>query len=294
MLRFQFGIASLSQQKNDFNGQINDFIGAAIRTHYGDDLRSKGYIYVAPLAADGPLKPNSSLVAENAWSKEICNRCLLKLTLSHEVAHIFGLPDTREYNLLGARFVEEITSKPFVTKLSPARAKTFVKEHEPMRLFEPLINETYVGCGFFNPIRQKEFWGIAQEFDCTKIVVGDEIIKIFAAPDEDSEFLSIGYLESAYRYTNGRDAVVVDFPHGQTVYDEPLPGDVQASRRLSVLATFEQSIAFSTFKGTSGIEKLVILQINPPGFTQHVNSYAFEDGEMKFNLINWDPILAID
>ena len=86
-LRFRFGKLSDEDQKHFVDP--DEYIGAAIRTDYDlVHLRSKGFVYIAPLA--GPGKPNSDQISSEAWT--VCHNCLLKTTLWHELGHVFGIP----------------------------------------------------------------------------------------------------------------------------------------------------------------------------------------------------------
>jgi hypothetical protein len=84
---FQFGILSAAQRawlKNPTN-----YVGIAVRTEYDlENLRGKGFIYIAPQSGDD-LKPRIPNFKEKIWQR--AKGFELLRVIAHETGHMFGL-----------------------------------------------------------------------------------------------------------------------------------------------------------------------------------------------------------
>jgi hypothetical protein len=114
-IRFQFGFLT-EGQRAAWPGH-RQLIAGAFRTSYDEvRLRAKGVIYVAP--EQGPLRPRSRKLHAKPWS--FGNHGALRLTLIHELGHVFGLQDDHYsgYGLMSARFVERNAERESVEAVS--------------------------------------------------------------------------------------------------------------------------------------------------------------------------------
>lgn len=109
-LRFQLGVLSEEQKKNI--GDEHQWIGAAYRTDYNEEtLRGKGFIYIA--ADAGPDRPTSGELVEDMW--RVCDGCLLRRTLVHELGHVFGLGHVgNSWDIMSEGHLEKVTSVKWV------------------------------------------------------------------------------------------------------------------------------------------------------------------------------------
>lgn len=150
-LRFQFGFETLSDMQKQTLGDPTDYVGVAIRTDYDDQLRGKGFIFIA-----SDMGPNSyhhgtdDTLITQAWR----HPKLLKYALLHELGHIFGLPHTGS-GLMSETFLEQILS----IDLAEAFEKTPIES-------------------FFAPDGELDFCG----FD----MMSDSALSWFGAPAEDT------------------------------------------------------------------------------------------------------------
>lgn len=109
-LRFQLGVLSEEQKKKI--GDEHQWIGAAYRTEYNEEtLRGKGFIYIA--ADAGPDRPSSGELVEDIW--RVCDGCLLRRTLVHELGHVFGLGHVgNSWDIMSEGHLEKVTSSKWV------------------------------------------------------------------------------------------------------------------------------------------------------------------------------------
>lgn len=112
-LVFQLGVISEEQKKLISN--FPSVIGIAFRESYDEvNLKGRGFIYIAP--EKGPLRPVSDNFALAPWSETREDEHeKLKVTLLHEIGHIFGLQDEFQgddnSDLMSASMVETASSK---------------------------------------------------------------------------------------------------------------------------------------------------------------------------------------
>ena len=149
-VRFEFG--TLSEQ---------DPHAAAITvmTDYNESLQwGRGFIYVSP--DQGPKVPVGSPVIERAWSR--LDGALLKLTLLHELGHVFGLQHIQESDgLMGARTIEFMLNPNLVIS---AESDPVKKDQFRDRMFE------------FSPLSMIDFQSLNQyercdDKSCTRVVL---------------------------------------------------------------------------------------------------------------------------
>ena len=109
-LRFQLGVLSEEQRKQI--GDEHQWIGAAYRTNYEEEtLISKGFIYIA--ADAGASRPHSGELVDDVW--RVCDGCLLRRTLVHELGHIFGLGHVgNSWDIMSEGHLEKVTSAKWV------------------------------------------------------------------------------------------------------------------------------------------------------------------------------------
>lgn len=116
-ITFQMGF--LTDEQKVKNSNYSQLLGLAQRTSYNEiNLRGKGFIYIAP--EEGELRPTSYNLHPKPWSHG--RNGGLRMTLLHELGHIFGLQDHHydDHGLMSALWVEKITSKdtlPVVSSL---------------------------------------------------------------------------------------------------------------------------------------------------------------------------------
>ncbi len=118
-LRFQFG--TLSQEQIDTYGiKPQSTIAVTVRTNYDEaKLRGKGFIYVGPHT--GALRFESPATVQDPWSR--CDGCLLKMTLLHELGHVFGLSHFGDSSsLMGEQFIDSLTQKRLVESIESEHA----------------------------------------------------------------------------------------------------------------------------------------------------------------------------
>ncbi|MGE0171492.1 MAG: hypothetical protein AB7T49_01855 [Oligoflexales bacterium] len=221
-LRFQLGVLS-KKQKEGFP-DFKDYLGAAVRTSYDlNNLRSKGYIYIAPL--DGDLKPDTSLIDKDAWSQETCDGCLLRQAILHEVGHIFGLddskvggdkPDLMESALL-QWMVWYFVKEEKAGTLNPTEMRKLYSVDGVINAFH---EKTYEGCGNDDSpvnIYQAQWFGIPTGYDCTRVTLTREGMEVSAARSKGDDFVAVGEMKAGIN--EEVDAIVfVELPPQQRVF----------------------------------------------------------------------------
>lgn len=89
-----------------FDHEPEDVAGIAVRTAYDDKARrGRGFIYIAPHeGAHSFARPE---FVQRPWT--ILGNRLLRITIAHEVGHVFGLEhSTGDRDLMGSRLVESL------------------------------------------------------------------------------------------------------------------------------------------------------------------------------------------
>lgn len=94
---------------------LRETAALTIQTNYDSiNLIGRGFIYVSP--ESGPLRISGGNVSNTPWNR--LDGKLLKLTVLHELGHVFGFPHTSEADgLMGSRTIEYLTEQTFVTEL---------------------------------------------------------------------------------------------------------------------------------------------------------------------------------
>jgi hypothetical protein len=257
-LRFQFGVISKDQKKNFVN--IKDFVGAAVRTEYDlVNLSSKGFIYIAPLKGDNA--PSTDDLEPAAWT--LWNRSFLKISLDHEVGHIFGNQDNTSEDLMDGRTLEALISKKMIAglKLAKISGKSVRRITTPEALAIPMRNVQYKGCGDsgrLNPIWNTVYFGIPNNVACSKITVNPESYKIVIETAENASTPYSYYGEIKWNQTSGTGSFMarLDLPSQQKVFSK-IPDSYG-----SLLGEYaDKETTFSgTFKSASGMKKPVLVQ----------------------------------
>lgn len=134
LLRFQLG--TLTPEQLPLLQGDDDVIGVAMRTVYDPvNLQGQGFVYITPQT--GALKTRSAGFSDEAWS--VCDGCLLKTVLTHEVGHIFGLEHSGQRAGIG-----EVMSAMLPAELTLKDTVDAVKEQPQLiELLSRLFNRPY-------------------------------------------------------------------------------------------------------------------------------------------------------
>ncbi len=233
-LNFQFGF--LTKEQLEYFSDPREYVGAAVRTTYDlKTLKSKGFVYIAPL--EGELAPDVQDIDKQAWQK--FNHKLLKLTLSHELGHIFGIGHNSNgwpnMNVMTSLLPATIIDKHF-TKMYADGNSWAVKDRSPMTLFKTRTTDVYSSC---NDI----FWGWHSSYrlpgnykkpQCTKIEFFEDYVVMSESEDHGSSWHEIGKLKSNNWSRSFQSYVKVYLPKAQQVFTKlpesnlffPLQGEV--------------------------------------------------------------------
>jgi hypothetical protein len=265
MLRFQFGKLS-EPQRRDFP-QYKEYIGAAVRTSYDlVHLSSTGYIYIAPLK-DGDLKPETDGIDPDAWSMDVCNGCLLRKAILHEIGHIFGFDDSKVGSMSIPDLMDGALLQWFVTvivkeaKSDPASMGFMQHMYSVDRLFDAFSERVYEGCGNENSpinIYQKEWFGIPADYNCTKMTITRQGLQISAAQSEGDDYTVIGQMSAELE--DDRDAVVfIEMPREQKVFTK-IPDDKDSGDLAAEMGFAEAQMKGEYISAKGNIKKPLLLQ----------------------------------
>ncbi|NDE16858.1 hypothetical protein EBZ80_18195, partial [bacterium] len=92
-----------------FSQTSEDIAGLAVRTEYDEtNLRGRGFVYIAP--QQGPLSFQRPEFMEIPW--QVFQHKILRIAISHEVGHVFGLEHSHgDGDIMGARVIESLLMK---------------------------------------------------------------------------------------------------------------------------------------------------------------------------------------
>jgi hypothetical protein len=173
MVNFQFG--TLSTEQLTYFDDPRHFVGAAVRTEYDlKELKSKGFIYIAPLT--GALKPLTKDMDPNAWT--VGDNLLLKISLMHELGHIFGISHTdSKFNMENQTIMDvqvpELTISKYMVKAVEMGNLDYVNNLTPLAIIKPRVVDQIKGCGDDSPIwisdHVNKILGISESALCSKV-----------------------------------------------------------------------------------------------------------------------------
>ncbi len=176
-LRFQMGRLTASQSLTFQNPK--DFVGIALRTDYQkENLRGKGFIYLAPVA--GPLVPDIDIHPQ-AWA--IYDSLVLKMVLRHEIGHIFGI--THEIDtIMDQQLPEFLVREKLLQQLSRDSQRNLINKRNIFRLLGYNGDLEVEGCGAYNPIFSRDlFRKTYRPDDCGKVSLKGQTVNISYRPD---------------------------------------------------------------------------------------------------------------
>ena len=260
-LRFQFGV--LHREQRAFFDDPRNFVGAAIRTEYDlESLESRGFIYVAPVR--GALKPDLDTMHTEAWSAG--GASALDIVLRHELGHVFGMPHQSSVlsdeivggfrmDLMDEHLAETIVTRAMVVQLATdSRVRSDLERRlRPINLFRARIERTIEGCRGNRPVTEYDGLGLPNDAECSRVVVTDNGVDVYAARREGDDYVLFGRLKGWGSGGGALDwAITVNLPKEQRVFTNNLPRTIHGEfREVDVYRsgdyrTLDGKIAFPT------------------------------------------------
>lgn len=193
-LRFQLGRLSQEQIKA-YGIDTKSTVATTVRTTYDETtLRGKGFIYVGPHL--GQLQFAAPGTIAEPW--KYCDGCLLRMTLMHELGHVFGLAHTNnEGDLMGARYVDFLTQRKFVESVENEQSWTDVAKvfERTKNIFAADSNFILTRCDF--PLRNEaemvKFLGVSPETKCLRAVITDrDRLALYSSTSKEGPFKILG------------------------------------------------------------------------------------------------------
>jgi hypothetical protein len=223
-ISFQFGI--LDDEQLTFFDNVNDYVGAAVRTDYDlESMRSRGFVYVAPLSGD--LKPDSRDIHPEAWGA--ANNAALRLVVWHELGHVFGLKHDANRaweSIMYDRIPEAVITMDMVRGLGED-AEYFFKLYDPLNIAKAKAFDEVFGCRDASPIsvHGMRYFSIPDGFECSKLAFSGDGIDFYAASTRGEPYVKFGHLFVNISGLHQTDLIQVNIPREQKVFTK-LPDEV--------------------------------------------------------------------
>lgn len=154
-LRFLLGTLSpqdfldANTNKSIAQHSLGKSAGLAVRTQYDEaTMRGRGFVYVAP--ETGSLKLQSPEIVTHPW--QIFGGKIFRVTVMHELGHVFGLQHSHEGDdLMGSRTIEYLLSKKVYVEIPFERTERAIfhsklKQLTPLNLVAFPVNSQFEHC----------------------------------------------------------------------------------------------------------------------------------------------------
>lgn len=231
-LRFRFGQLKEADQKH--LDAPEDYFGATVRTNYDKtNLRSQGFVYIAPLTGSG--RPNSVDISPDAWT--VCNNCILKVVLWHEIGHIFGI-DHDDSSLMDEYVGRKLTTRLNVlrykaSELSGGRSTSrLLADADPMNHFAGYQERTLENCDHRAMFAiEREFFDLPQA-SCYRFTYRLNEIEVTYSLDQGRSWDIAGRVEWHLQNSLPTWLVQVYLPQEQQVFTK-YPKDPTTATYLS-------------------------------------------------------------
>ncbi len=204
-LRFQFGVLDSDDQRN-YIKNLESLIAVAVRTEYDfRDLKAKGFIYIA--ASKGPLAIPVANRRESPWSDY--NGMALRVVLTHELGHVFGIPHMDNRDLVGV-MGQSLPYYMILNKLTPLPEN---QEVVLPKLFVDRSDKQFVSCTINSESdllykgAMELLLGIDKPYQCYGMKFSDNMasaapLTVYGYEAKDSEPVVLMRDESLYSYAS--------------------------------------------------------------------------------------------